>query len=152
MVHRIEVSYRELAKDVQALKLEKRIKTDFGIDVEEAHVVDVYTIDSELNEHTLEILKGDAFVDPVVQKSISDGFTVFDTNWVIEVGFKPGVTDNVGRTAKEVIEAIRGTSFRDGEAVYTSKMYFLKGALSEADVVRIAEGMLANTLINRYQI
>jgi phosphoribosylformylglycinamidine synthase len=29
-------------------------------------------------------------------------------------------------------------------------MYFLKGVLSETDVVRIAEGTLANTLINRY--
>lgn len=151
MVHRIEISYKEPAKDVQAQKLEERIKTDFGIDIEEAHVVDVYTIDSELDERTLEILKGDVFVDPVIQKSISDGFTLFDAHWVIEVGFKPGVTDNVGRTAKEVIEAIAGVPFRDGEAVYTSKMYFLKGALSEADLVKIAEGMLANTLINRYK-
>ena len=128
MVHRIEVSYREQVKDVQARKLEKRIKTDFGIDVEETHVVDVYTIDAELDEHTLGILQGDAFVDPVIQKSISDDCTLFDADWVIEVGFKPGVTDNVGRTAKEVIEAITGNPFRDGEAVYTSRMYFLKGA------------------------
>jgi phosphoribosylformylglycinamidine synthase subunit PurSL len=152
MAHRIEVSYREQAKDMQARKLEKRIRTDFGIDIEEAHVVDVYTIDSLLDERTLEILKSDVFVDSVIQKSISDGFTLFDSvHWVIEVGFKPGVTDNVGRTAKEVIEAITGIPFRDGEAVYTSKMYFLKRALSETDLVRIAEGMLANTLINRYK-
>ena len=136
---------------MQARKLEKRIKTDFGINIGEAHVVDVYTIDTELDERTLGILKGDVFVDPVIQKSISDGFTLFDARWIIEVGFKPGVTDNVGRTAKEVIEAITGVLFRDGEAVYTSKMYFLKGALSETDLVRVAEGMLANTIINKYR-
>ncbi len=151
MAHRIEVSYREETKDIQAVKLKKRIKTDFGINVEEVHVVDVYTIDSELDERTLDILKRDAFVDPVIQKSISDGFTLFDARWIVEIGFKPGVTDNAGRTAREVIEAITGTPFCNGEAVYTSKMYFFVGDISEADLVRITEGMLANTLINRYR-
>src|SRR5512145_3217183 len=150
MAHRIEISNKEETKDVQALKLGKRIKADFGIDIGEAHVVDVYTIDAELDQRTLDILQGDALADPVIQKGVSEGFTLFDADWVIEVGFKPGVTDNVGRTAKEVIEAISGVLFREEEAVYTSKMYFLKGALSETDVVKIAEGMLANTLINRY--
>jgi len=150
MAHRIEISYKEQRKDVQAQKLARRIKADFGIDIQQAHVVDVYTVDHVLDEHTLGILKSDAFVDPVIQRGISDGFTVFDADWVVEVGFKPGVTDNVGRTAKEVIEAISGTPFREEEAVYTSKLYFLKGAFTEADLIRITEGMLANTLINRY--
>ena len=150
MAYRIEVSYKENINDVPAGKLKKRIKTDFGLDIEQAHVVDVYTIDAETDQHTVEIMKSDAFVDPVIQKSTTDGFTLFDADWVIEVGFKPGVTDNVGRTAKEVIEAIHGAPFQNGEAIYTSRMYFLKGALSENDVKGIAEGMLANTLINRY--
>ncbi|MBA4391813.1 MAG: phosphoribosylformylglycinamidine synthase, partial [Syntrophus sp. (in: bacteria)] len=150
MAYRIEVSYRNNIKDVPAQKLKKRIKTDFGIDIEETHVVDVYTVDTELDQRTLGILQSDAFVDPVIQKSITDGCTLFDAAWVIEVGFKPGVTDNTGRTAKEVIEAISGIPFNDGEAVYTSRVYFLKGSLSEKDIVRITEGALANTLINRY--
>ncbi len=150
MAYRIEVSYKDNIKDVAAQKLKKRIKTDFGFYLEEAHVVDVYTIDTEIDQRTLGILQSDAFVDPVIQKSITDGCTFFDVDWVIEVGFKPGVTDNVGRTAKEVIEAISGIPFGDGEAVYTSRVYFLKGPLAEKDIVQIAEGALANTLINRY--
>jgi phosphoribosylformylglycinamidine synthase II len=150
MAYRIEVSYKDNIKDVAAQKLKKRIKTDFGFDLEEAHVVDVYTIDAKLDQRTLGILQSDAFVDSVIQKSITDGCTFYDVDWVIEVGFKPGVTDNVGRTAKELIEAISGTPFGDGEAVYTSRIYFLKGPLAEKDIVQIAEGALANTLINRY--
>lgn len=150
MAHRIEISCKDEIKDVQALKLERRIKTDFGIDVKEAHVVDVYTVDADLDEAILDVVRSDAFVDPVIQKSVTNGYTSFDSDWVIEVGFKPGVTDNVGRTAKEVIQAISGRPFGDGEAVYTSRLYFLKGDISERDLVTIAEGMLANTLINRY--
>lgn len=150
MAHRIEISYKDGIKDVAGEKLRKRIKTDFGFEIIEAHVVDVFTVDKELGQRTLDILKGDALFDPVVQKCIVDRHTVFNADWVIEVGFKPGVTDNVGRTAKEVIEAISGASFNEGEGVYTSKVYFLTGALTEKDVVRVSEDMLANTLINRY--
>ncbi|HVN96745.1 MAG TPA: AIR synthase-related protein [Syntrophorhabdaceae bacterium] len=150
MAYRIEVSYKDNVNDVPAGKLRKRIKTDFGLEIQAAHVVDVYTVDAVTDERTVEIMESDAFVDPVIQKSITDGFTLFDADWVIEVGFRPGVTDNVGRTAKEVIEAIHGAAFQNGEAVYTSRMYFLKGSLSEHDVKAISEGMLANTLINRY--
>ena len=77
---------------------------------------------------------------------------LFDADWVIEIGFKPGVTDNVGRTAREVIEAAAAYTFGEDEGVYTSKMYFIKGPLSRDDVLGIAEGILANTLINRYAV
>ena len=51
-----------------------------------------------------------------------------------------------------MIEAAAQYAFREGEGVYTSKMYFIKGPLSREDVVGIAEGILANTLINRYAV
>ena len=150
MVYRIEVSCREQVRDVAGEKLKKRIKADFGIDVAAAHVADVYTIDADLGPDVVDVLRSDAFVDPVTQQGLTNAPTFIDADWVIEVGFKPGVTDNVGRTAKEVIEAIAGAPLKDGEGAYTSKMYFLKGPLSKEDIVTIAEGALANTLINRY--
>ena len=150
MVYRIEVSCREQVKDVAGEKLKKRIKADFGIDAAAAHVVDVYTIDADIGPDVIDVLRSDAFVDSVIQQGLTNVPTFIDADWVIEVGFKPGVTDNVGRTAKEVIEAIAGVPFEDGEGVYTSKMYFLKGSLNEEQVIGIAEGALANTLINRY--
>ncbi len=149
MAYRLEVSYKENVTDVPARKLMKKLRMDLGLDVE-AHVVDVFTIDASLDTETLDIIRNDAFVDPVIQHGIIDGFTRFASDWVVEVGFKPGVTDNVGRTAREVIEAISGRHFNEEEGVYTSRLYFLKGNLTEKDVVRIAEGSLANTLINRY--
>ena len=73
-------------------------------------------------------------------------------DWVVEVGYKPGVTDNTGRTAKEVVEAMTGRQFGDNEGVYNSRMYFLKGSIKEDDVHNIAVDILANVLINRYAI
>ncbi len=149
MAIRIEIAYREGVRDVPAEKLKKRIGLDLGMRVD-AHVVDVYTVDSELPQSIAELLVSDAFIDPVLQKAYVEQPAMFDADWVVEVGFKPGVTDNVGRTAKEVIEALSGLRFGEEEGVYTSRVYFFKGNLDEADVKSIAEGLLANTLINRY--
>jgi phosphoribosylformylglycinamidine synthase len=149
MAIRIEIAYKEGVRDVPAEKLKKRIELDLGMRVD-AHVVDVYTVDSCLPESVVQLLISDAFIDPVLQKAYVDQPATFDADWAVEVGFKPGVTDNVGRTAREVIEALSGLRFGEEEGVYTSRLYFFKGALSEADVTQIAEGVLANTLINRY--
>jgi phosphoribosylformylglycinamidine synthase len=149
MAHRIEVVYKAGARDVPGEKLKKRIKRDMGLDVE-AKVVEAYIIDTNLKRDILDILKSDAFVDPVIQEGYVDKPAPMAGEWAIEVGFKPGVTDNVGRTAKEVIEALSGHRFGEDEGVYTSHIYFLSGKLTEKDVIALSEGMLANTLINRY--
>ena len=149
MAHRIEIAYKKGTRDVPGEKLRKRIKRDMGFDVE-ASVVDAYIIDADLKKGVLDILKTDAFVDPVIQEGYVDKPVPMKGDWAIEVGFKPGVTDNVGRTAREVIEALSGHRFNEDEGVYTSRVYFLTGKLSEKNITAIAEGMLANTLINRY--
>ena len=149
MAYRIEVAYNEGVRDVPGEKLKKRIKGDFGLSVD-AHVADVYTVAADIEKRVIDVLATDAFIDPVTQTGYVDGPAPTEADWVVEVGYKPGVTDNVGRTAREVIEGLCGRKFQEGEGVYTSKLFFLKGRLEEKDVVKIAEGMLANTLINRY--
>ncbi len=149
MATRIEIAYREGVRDVPAEKLKKRISLDLGFRVD-AHVVDVFTIDSQLPKNIVELLVSDAFIDPVLQNAFIEKPTQFDADWVVEVGFKPGVTDNVGRTAKEVIEALSGMRFGEEEGVYTSRLYFFKGNLNEDQLKSVTEGLLANTLINRY--
>src|SRR5271157_537871 len=136
MAIRIEIAYREGVRDVPAEKLKKRIELDLGVHVD-AHVVDVYTVDSELPQSIVELLVSDAFIDPVLQTAYVEQPAMLDADWVVEVGFKPGVTDNVGRTAKEVIEALSGLRFGEEEGVYTSRLYFFKGAIDEAGVKEI---------------
>lgn len=149
-VFRIEVTYKDGVKDVPGERLKDKVIKDLGCDISSARVVNVYTIEAGLEPKVLDILKTDAFVDPIIQVARLNEPTPMHGQWVIEVGFRPGVTDNIGRTAKEVIEALSGYRFSLDEGVYTSKMYFLEGILDEAKVIEIAERMLANTLIQRY--
>ncbi len=151
MAHRLEISWKDGVRDVPGKKIERRLQIEFGITTE-VHVVDVYTIDADLSADVLDVLQTEAYLDPVIQKARLDEPTPVRGDWILEIGMKPGVTDNVGRTAREVIEAILGRELPQGSSVYTSRMYVFQGNLDKETVTRIAEEALANTLIQRYQI
>jgi phosphoribosylformylglycinamidine synthase len=71
---------------------------------------------------------------------------------MIEVGFRPGVTDNVGKTACEAVALLLGLSPADAPRVYTSRQYLLSGPIVAQDAQRIASSLLANDLIEHYEI
>ena len=86
-----------------------------------------------------------AVLNPVTQSLASyDGAY----NWALEIGFLPGVTDNVGHTVAELL-ALAGAN--DNTACYSAQLYYLKGDLSRADVEAIGHS-LANPLINRITV
>jgi len=72
-------------------------------------------------------------------------------NWAIEISFLPGVTDNVGNTAKETLEDGLKKKFKPNEGVYSSQVLFLAGKLTENDVKKIADS-LYNPLIQKVEI
>ena len=72
---------------------------------------------------------------------------------MVEVGFKPGVTDNVGTTAKAVVQDVLDRPLSALESVYTSIQYFFRGpALSRDDAWRIGRDLLANPLIHTIRV
>lgn len=56
----------------------------------------------------MEALTKDLFVDPVLNDYVVNGFSgdqqPFD--WYVEIGFRPGVTDNATKVARENLELI----------------------------------------------
>jgi phosphoribosylformylglycinamidine synthase len=73
-------------------------------------------------------------------------------DWMIEVGFRPGVTDNEGHTATEALQLLLGPLPGREIKVYTSRQYLLSGALSREEVETVAAKLLANELIERFEI
>jgi phosphoribosylformylglycinamidine synthase len=149
MLNRIEVGFKANVVDALGNSVRKRIIEDLKIKVDSVKTVDVYTIDSELSKEELKTLGEDLFADPVIQDFAVDDSLAKDFDWLIEVGFKPGVTDNVGKTAKEAIEDVFKTKI---SGVYTSKQYIIKGNISKEDTEKISSGLLANQLIERWEI
>ncbi len=94
-----------------------------------------------------------AFTDPVTSRSAISRLPAPSFDWMVEVGFKPGVTDNVGSTARAVVQEVVGRPLKSIESVYTSIQYFFRGnRLAHEDVEHIARDFLANPLIHTIQV
>ncbi len=149
MAVRVEVAFKPEVRDSLGEKVKRRILTDLGIAVDSVRTVEVYTIDAALSPQQLHAVAEESLRDTIVQDVAVGRPIGRDFDWLIEVGFKPGVTDNVGRTAKESVELQTGHTFEPQEGVYTSRQYLIRGSITFEDARRIADQLLANDLIQR---
>ncbi len=147
---KISVFLKDEIEDRRGEILKRRILDYFGVNVSRIKVTDVYTIVGEIDEKVVEHLAKDLFLDPVIQEfSINDrNLPPFD--FLLEVGFKPGVTDNVAKTAKSSIVSYLGEA-KEIE-VYTSKQYLFLGNLTKEEIDTIANSLILNSLVERYTI
>lgn len=153
MDYRIEVSPKLRWRDARGEGVKKQIVDFLGIPVEKVLTRDVYTVSADISADEARSV-AELLVNPVLQSYRLDGVAAADfeelprCGYLIVVGFKPGVTDNVGRTAKAAIGDIIGRRLRDDEDVFSSTEYLLYGdALKEEDAERIGRKLLANELI-----
>jgi phosphoribosylformylglycinamidine synthase II len=152
MIHRIEVGFQEGVWDACGENMTRRIAEHLGFSVSQVQTIDVYTIEGDLSEEEAYAAARDLICDPITQRftlnrRLAEGF-----DWLIEVGFLPGVTDNVGRTAQETIANRLDRPLGEGGGVYTARQYLLWGDLNRPQAEKIATGLLANPLIQRFDI
>ncbi len=152
MAFRIEIGLKRGISDARGRSTVGKAKRFLRLPVESCQTRDVYKIDVSLSAEELrEIQK--AFADPVTSRSALGRLPAPAFDWMVEVGFKPGVTDNVGTTARAVMQDILGRPLSRLESVYTSIQYFFRGgSLAHSDVERIGRDLLANPLINTIQV
>jgi phosphoribosylformylglycinamidine synthase II len=148
-IHRIEVHYKS---DPRLQSRSDRIRS-LGFPISELHLIDIYTIATGSRDFSKDELAhiGAQLINPVVQEYTIDTATTADFDYAIEVGFLPGVTDNVGTTAKQTIEDFFSFRFLEGESVTSSQLFFVRGALSPDSLQKLAS-TLANPLVNRVHI
>ncbi len=153
MAHRIEVALKPEGRDAPGESIRRKVAEHLGIELESVRIVDVYTIVGEFSAEELERLQRELLTDPVIHQTSSAGKPLPKVfAYLVEVGFRPGVTDNVGRTSVAGIRDVIPAAADRPIEVYTSKQYLLKGCLSHAEADRIASGLLANELIQRWRV
>jgi len=152
MANKIEVAMKAHLPDPAGQSVRGRLAEDLGIQVDDVRVIDVYTINADLTEDQIEQLRTELFTDPVIQESVANASLARDYDYLIEVGFLPGVTDNVGKSSAQGITDTLDRPFEPGEAVYKSTQYVLKGDLDREICDRIARDALANGLIQRWVV
>ncbi len=137
--------------DSRATVRQKKLSDfSFSKKIKNIFLADVYTIDKAFMQKELHEI-GERISHPVTQLfSIDKNKQIVNRkfDWAIEIGFLPGVTDNVSHTVKEIIEDFLRVQFENDEDVFTSQITFIEGELSEAEIKEIADS-LYNPLIQR---
>ncbi len=154
---RVEVGLKPGLRDARGEGVAREAREFLHVPIREVRTLDVYTLDLGLGQGDAVRAAREALSDPVIQEHavgealgprLMPGF-----EWAVEVGFLPGVTDNVGRTAKEAVEMLLDRTFPHERGVYTSVQYLVRGeGLERRHVEALVEGLLANPLIHRARI
>lgn len=118
-----------------------------GKGIKAVHIADSYLIDTTLSKADLEKARS-SLSNPLVEESTVGRWLPKKFDWALEIGFLPGVTDNVGTTAKETIEDATGKKFKEGEHVYSAVVFFIDGKINREAAEKIA-GTLHNPLIQK---
>lgn len=147
MAVRIEIAYK--TKDTKAAALQKKLQNEFVTDIK---ILTVYTIEKKLSIQQI-INIAEYLTNPITQTyTIKNSDTKHSSkiafSHAIEIGFLPGVTDNIAATTRELIEDAVKVSFTKTENVYTSQLYLLSGDISKKEALDIASS-LYNPLIQR---
>jgi len=144
---RVEIGLKPRLFDSRGERIRGKILAAFDGDIAITSIkyLDVYNIGrDDLDDSVLK----EAFCDPVIQDIAIGKTLTTDFDWYVEIGYRPGVTDNVGKTASYALELISGKR----TSVASAKAFLIKGNVDKKSVLRIAEDLLANTLIENVRI
>lgn len=155
--HRIEVFLKKGLRDSHSAKILKKIRRDLQINLEALCFIRVYLVEGDFSPEILQKFAESALTDPVIEEYTLDTPSWpkigFDFDWALEIGFRPGVTDNEGKTAEEALSYLLERLLNpEKEAVYYARLFLIRGNLTKAQVEKIARDLLANELIERWFI
>ncbi len=150
MKWKVEIGYKPTATDAMGDGIKKDIE-DLGINgVSYVKTRKLYMIDGELSEADIKNICENLLTDSVTQfyeYKVSDHHSEDIGSWIVEVVYKPGVTDTVGDST---IKGIKDMGIQGVTSAKTGQKYIIKGSLSESDIEIICKRLLANDVIQNY--
>jgi phosphoribosylformylglycinamidine synthase len=150
MVTRVEIATRAELGDSRGAEIAQRVRSFLGIPVDGVRSCDVYHVEAHLTGGEARRVLHE-FADPVLQRGALGRLEQEPFDVAVTVGYKPGVTDPVGKSAKVAIEDTLGRSLGDAAAVFCSRVYFIRG-VSREQGERIAVELLANPVIQSFKV
>lgn len=159
MTTRIEITTS--LSDTRSAVRQKKFQKIINNPLTDCHIFDVYTIEKSFTQKQLEAIAS-RLTNPITQSFIiktnkkNSHFAPHPYHrskftYAIEIGFLPGVTDNIATTTKEIVQDLLKISFEENENVYTSQITFVTGKLSKKEITQIAES-LYNPVIQRVHL
>jgi len=155
MIYCVEVSIKPGFPDARGMGLLGQVDALGVGGVESLTVTDLYFLTGELDEIAVQRIVESLLHDPVVEEAQWQRLEALARpamqagSWSVEVTLLPGVTDSVAESL------LAGATMIGGDGLHqaaTGQRYTLTGSLSQQDVQRIARGLLANEVIQRYHV
>ncbi|MDA0772484.1 MAG: AIR synthase-related protein [Cyanobacteria bacterium] len=143
---RIDISSK--IKDTRASQLLFSLsQLELGSELESLQIIDSYTVQADLPTSTIKKAANNLIDFKKEQLMLLENLNDFD--FAIEIGFLPGVTDNLAKTVATILK----DSLKQNVAinVYSSQVFLLKANLSEIDLKQIID-TLHNPLIQRARV
>lgn len=159
MLTRIEVGQKQANTDARGRKWAQVLRDDFRHTVQEVQTLSVYTLEMDLSAEEQRRIAAELLADPITETyAINTPVSPWaqgskpQFDWWVEVGFKPGVTDNVGRSAREGVADLLKRSLGEDAQVFASRLFLVKGKLDRDAAELWARKSLANDLIETVTI
>ena len=158
-VHNVEVTPRKMEglTDVRGEVIRRRLQSEHNLVVTDVRSIVGYHIKTELTEEELEPSLEQLFTDPIIEQGtinshLLDHKDIFEKtpDCAIQVGFKPGVTDNSGSAALDGFKTLFPNKTTNPQ-ISTSITYIFYGISSDTDLNWLAS-QLHNNLIERVEI
>ena len=149
----IEVSKKEGLPNGEAMALLESAR-DLGVEaIDRLQVGRLYVLQGHLTEAALISVREELLCDPVAEEARigEDHLPSFEGTLTVKVSYHPGVTD---AGAETVSEALGQLGVQGVTQVATGTLYhlFLKEAPSAETVARLCERLLANPVIQHYEV
>lgn len=108
----------------------------------------VYYVGGGLTEAEAERIAAEFLADPLAEEySVGPGHDI-SCDWAIEVGWRPGVTDNEGQVAAEVLSEAIGRPME----VHSARLYRFRGVPGNGKFGAAAAVALGNPLVERFRV
>ncbi|MEM7174554.1 MAG: phosphoribosylformylglycinamidine synthase subunit PurL, partial [Chlamydiota bacterium] len=131
-----------------AKRLIDAIRKFTSLSIDALAITKVYQIQKPLSPDQLSAIAEHTLIDPIIESaSLTEDNSPIDSDWIVEVSLKPGLTDNAGKTVQLLIEDYLGVKFEKKETVTAITRYHLNGTLTLQEVTAIATEFFANPLI-----
>jgi phosphoribosylformylglycinamidine synthase subunit PurSL len=146
--YRIEVFHKY--EDPRCAVLSNKL-SGLGFEVDRVHISDNYLVYAGLDDSRAGKV-AQLLVQPVIQDYlINEPYLPPEFDHAVEIGFLPGVTDNIAHTVRESIDDLLNIRLDIERSVFSSTTYFFSGAISSRQIEEIS-AELFNPLIQRRKI
>ena len=102
MLYRVETGLHAGLDDTQGRKTAQHLRKALGLSVAQVRQIKVFTVDGLGEAQVRRLLDEGVWHDPILQRASLEPLPLLtpEPDWFVEVGFRPGVTDNEARTAR----------------------------------------------------